>query len=152
MNKESLKKLPCLVSSMDENLAIHIVEFISSPLLQHLDLKRNRLVETIRQSNKYIYDNKTGLIKFKEKADRNILILNNYINDESLVESKQDEFKQLLNGLGKHYGAKIKAFQRVGQALHVIFDHENTSMELEKVLSIMISEGVSSNLFRNFRN
>jgi hypothetical protein len=143
MNKESLKKLPCLVSSMDENLAIHITEFISCPLLQHLELKRNRLVEIIRQSNKYLYDNKTGLIKLKEKADRNILILGGYIKDENDTEAKQEGFKTVLGTLGKNYASKIKAFQRVGDALHVIFDHENTSMELEKVLGDVIAEGVS---------
>jgi hypothetical protein len=142
MNKESLKKLPCLVSSMDENLAIHITEFISCPLLQHLDLKRNKLVEIIRQSVKYHYDNKTGLIKFKEKADRNIIIFNNYIRDDNEVEAKQEEIKNILKSLGKN-SSKIKAFQRVVEALHVIMDHENTSIELEKIISEQIVQDVS---------
>jgi DNA-binding transcriptional regulator YhcF (GntR family) len=143
MTKESLKKLPSLVNMMDENLAINIVDFISSPLLQHLDLKRNKLVETIRQSTKYVYDNKTSLIKLKEKADRNIIIINGYLKDGSDVEKKQEEIKQICETLGKGYVAKIKSFQKVEEALHVIMDHENSSMELEKLLVDKINANVN---------
>lgn len=142
MNKESLKNLPLLVQAMDENLAINITEFVNNPLLKHLKINQNKLIETIKQSNKFHYDNKTGIIKFKEKADRNILIVANYVREEDEKETKIDTIKNILKESGKNFVNRIKNIDKVGDALHIVFEHEDISMDAEKYLLKLTSETV----------
>lgn len=74
MNKNSLKLLPKLVEDMDENLAINIEKFISNPLLKELSLSSSTVIDIIKQSKEFHYDKKQKMIKFKKKADLNLLI------------------------------------------------------------------------------
>ena len=72
---------------MDENLFFNIQDFIKHPLMLEHKLSQGKLVEVLRQSPKFHYETKTGTIKFKEKADRNILIIRKLIKDpENLNE------------------------------------------------------------------
>lgn len=136
MNKESLKKLPSLVNAMDENLAININDFINNPVLKELKLHQQKLVEVIKQSHKFHYDNKTCTIKFKEKADRNVLIVTNYILSDDPQEriNKEELLKKIVKDGGKNLVSRIKKIEIVGKGIQVIFEHEDFSMEAEKIL------------------
>lgn len=105
-------------------------------MLEH-KLSQSKLVEVLRQSPKFHYETKTGTIKFKEKADRNILIIRKLIKDpENLNEIQVKE--QLLLSLisecnqSKSYLNRIKKIEKVQEGFHVVFDHEDVSQNVEK--------------------
>lgn len=143
MNKESLKRLPLLVNAMDENLSINIVEFINNPVMIEFKLHQHKLIEVIKSSNKFHYDNKTGMIKFKEKADRNILIVSNFVYEADTSEDKEAKEKyvyRLIEDNCKNYYKKIKKinYVPVSETFHFIFEHEDYSMEVEKCLNNLL--------------
>lgn len=74
MNKESLKKLPLLVYSLDENLAININDFIDHILFKDFKLSYYNIQDVAKKSKKFHFDTKSKLIKCKEKPDRNVVI------------------------------------------------------------------------------
>ena len=143
MNKESLCNLPSLVNLMDENLAINIADFINNEILRDLQLNQNQLIQTIKSSNKFHFDNKTGLIKFKEKADRNILIISNFVNEDERKE-KEEFVKDIIGEFCAKYVKEIKKIDHVGNAFHVVFQNEDISMDVEKYFISLLENENSS--------
>lgn len=153
MNKESLRKLPALVNSMDENLAINIAEFVGNQLLKDLKIKQPKLIEVIKSSHKFHYDNKTGTIKFREKADRNILMVNNFLKtgEESEVQEKENYIRRLVKEKNMNYANKIKKIDKVGNGFHVVFDHEDISMDVERYLLDYVTGEQKNDLFNDLK-
>jgi hypothetical protein len=120
---------------MDENLFFNIQDFIKHPLLLEHKLSQPKLVEVLRQSPKFHYENKTGTIKFKEKADRNILIIRKLLKDPDNTDEikiKEDFLTQLIKENNKSHFHRIKKIDKVGEGFHVVFDHEDVSQNVEK--------------------
>jgi hypothetical protein len=136
MNKKSLTHLPFIVKDMDENLTINISDFINNQLIKDLNLHQAKLIEVIKSSNKFHYDIKTGMIKFKEKADRNILIIGDFIrsSEQDEKKSKEEYLKEIIREMNKNYFHKIKKLDNVGKGFHIVFEHEDISIEVEKYL------------------
>ena len=93
MNKESLKFLPTLLNEMDENLGITVDKFCSNPLLQSLKIETSQIIEIVKNSKDFHYDKKSKMLKFKKKADLNLIIFPNF--EISGVESIEDKIKYL---------------------------------------------------------
>jgi len=92
---------------------------------------------------------KTQLIKFKEKADRNILIINNFILTQEHIFEKEKYIKDFINEYDEYFSSKIKKIDQFGTGFHVVFEHEDISMEMEKCLNYLLGmgeEGVKKNL------
>jgi hypothetical protein len=128
MNKNTLFKLPSLVDSMDENLSIHLTDFLNHSLFIDLKIHKDKLIEVLKKSKNFVWDFRTGLIKFKEKADRNILIVSNCMYDI-------EDIRKLLININNLYIYKIKKIENFEKSIHILFDHEDTSMEIEKILN-----------------
>lgn len=139
MNRESLCNLPSLVNSMDENLSINISDFIKNPIFSELHLDQAQIIALIKSSNKFHYDTKTSLIKFKEKADRNILIIGNYVMQCEKI-AKEEFITKLIGDLNINYVSKIKKIDLVGDSFHVVFQNEDISMDVEKYIFNMLEE------------
>ncbi len=142
MNKDNLKKLPLLVESMDENLSILLTDFINHPLFVEFKLNKDKFIDMLKQSKKFVWDFRTGHIKFKEKADRNILIVGNFVHSEEEKEAKIEEMKNIIKNINRSFISRIKQIDQFGNALHIIFDHEDVSMDIEKNLNVDISNKV----------
>jgi len=107
-------------------------DFVNNPLLKDFKIKQNKIIEIIKSSHKYHYDTKTQLIKLKEKADRNILIINNF-NPQTSNQNEQIEYiKSIINEFSETYFSKIRKIDQIGSGYHIVFDHEDVSMEVEK--------------------
>jgi hypothetical protein len=143
MNKESLCNLPTLVNFMDENLSININDFINNEILSQLQLNQAQLIDIIKSSNKFHYDNKNSLIKFKEKADRNILIIANFVNTDERKE-KEEFVRKLISDFNSNYIKEIKKIDLVGDSFHVVFQNEDISMDVEKYLIALLQKEPSS--------
>ena len=128
MNKNTLCKLPSLVDILDENLSIHLTDFLNHSLFIDHKIHKEKLIEVLKKSKIFVWDYRTGLIKLKEKADRNILIVSNCTYD---IEN----IKHILLNINKLYINKIKNIEKFEISFHIIFDHEDTSMEIEKILN-----------------
>ena len=148
MNKESLSHLPALVQDMDENLVINIEDFVNNPLLKNQRLHKHKLIDVIKTSNKFHYDTKTAVIKWKEKADRNILIIGNFLKTEEENETflKEAYIRKVVKEISKNYANKIKKIDHIGMGFHVVFEHEDISMEVEKYF-LDITTNNSSELY-----
>ena len=120
---------------MDENLFINIAEFIKHPLLREHRLNQPKLVEAIRSCPKFHYETKTGIIKFKEKADRNILIIRKFLKtpggDTERIQ-KEEFLKKLIKANNKSHVHRIKKIDKIGDGFHVVFEHEDVSQAVEK--------------------
>jgi hypothetical protein len=147
MNKESLCGLPCIVNLMDENLAINIIDFIGNPVMSELQLNQAKLIETIKLSSKFHYDNKLSLIKLKEKADRNILIIRHFLTTAYDRTEKEEFIKKVISECNVNYINKIKKIDFVGDSIHVVFQHEDFSMEVEKYLNNLVQGKETSDEF-----
>jgi len=147
MNKESLCGLPSIVNLMDENLAINIIDFIGNPVMSELQLNQAKLIETIKLSSKFHYDTKLSLIKFKEKADRNILIIRHFLTTADDRTAKEEFIKKIISNCNGNYINKIKKIDFVADSIHVVFQHEDFSMEVEKYLNNLIQGKETSDEF-----
>ena len=122
---------------MDENLFINIGDFIKHPLIREHRLNQPKLVEAIRSCPKFHYETKTGIIKFKEKADLNILIIRRFLKiPESDTEriQKEEFIKKLIRENNKSHVHRIKKIDKIGDGFHFVFEHEDVSQAVEKFL------------------
>jgi len=142
LNKETLKNLPALVDEMDENLAIDINNFLSNNILKEFKLEKQNIIDVVKQSKKLHYDNKSQYIKFKEKADRNIVIFKNIIENEEDILLKCEFIKSAIENKSKCLLNKIKGFDRVEKNLMFIFDNEDHSQELENFINNSLKNNV----------
>ena len=88
------------------------------------------------------YDNKSQIIKFKEKADRNIVIFKNYIENEEDIMNKCEFIKNVIKEKSKNLLIKLKGVDRVEKSLMFIFDNEDHSQELEKLINNSLKNNV----------
>lgn len=137
---------------MDENLAININEFINHPLFRDFNFNNQKLIEIIKQSKKLHYDNKSQFIKFKEKADRNIVIFNNFIEEDQDIINKCETIKCKIKEKAKNLINRIKGVDKIEKNLMFIFDNEDHSQELEKIINESKKNNVNNYLILKLIN
>ncbi len=128
---------------MDENLAININTFLANEIFKNLKFDKQNLIEMVKQSKKLHYDNKSQFIKFKEKADRNIIIFKNIIENDEDVLNKCEYIKNAIDSKSKNMIAKLKGIDKVDKNLMFIFDNEDHSQEIEKLINESLKNKVS---------
>lgn len=143
MNKESLKNLPLLIECLDENLAININDFISHELFKEYSLNILNIQDIVKQSKKFHFDNKTKMIRFRDKPDRNIIILNlekflkeesSKLNSEEILSIDKIEFiKEYFLKDDKNITKNIKNFQEAYGNILILLENEESALELEKI-------------------
>ena len=127
--------MPCLVDEMDENLAININFFLINKIFKELQLDKQNIIDIVKQSKKLHYDNKSQFIKFKEKADRNIIIFRKVIETDEDVNPKCEYIKNAIGHKSKCLIGKLKAVDKVDRNLMFIFDHEDHTQDIEKLMN-----------------
>lgn len=152
MNKETLKNLPCLVDEMDENLAIIINDFLVNNLFKNLKLDRQNIIDIVKQSKKLHYDTKSQFVKFKEKADRNIIIFRNVLESEEDVNSKCELIKNVIGNKSKCLISKLKSIDKVEKNLMFIFDNEDHTQEIEKLINNSLKNNVKIFIKKCYKN
>jgi hypothetical protein len=134
---------------MDENLAITTNNFISNPVISPFKIEMQNLIECIKASKKLHYDNKQKLIRFREKADRNIVIFKdilldstneNYENICKLIKQKITEKSENLNNF-------LKEVEKIENNIFFNFENEKYACDLEKILDE--SKKNKENFFEN---
>jgi hypothetical protein len=138
MNKDTLKKLPLLLDTLNEDLSVITHDFVKNDLLSQYKINPNKLHMIIKETQKYAFDTKTNTIKFREKADRNILILMNILkenNDQvNELNEKEQWIKSAISDYGKNYINGIKKIERVKNNIHILFINEDYSTKLEEYM------------------
>lgn len=135
MKIENLRNLPNLVNSMEENLFININDFIENPTIKDLKLNKSKLINVIKTSQRFNYDHKSSTIKIKEKADRNMLIVKSLITADMTPEdisNKKAYLESLIMSCRENI--RIVKIERILDDFHVVFEHEDISMEIEQYI------------------
>lgn len=127
---------------MDENLAININNLLINSIFKELKLDKQNVIEIVKQSKKLHYDNKSQFIKFKEKADRNIIIFRNILESDEDVIPKCDYFKNAIGNKSKCLIGKLKGIDKVDRNLFFIFDNEDHTQEIEKLINTSLKNKV----------
>lgn len=148
MNKETLKNLPALVDEMDENLAININNFLTNSVFKGISFDKQNIIDIVKQSKKLHYDNKSQFIKFKEKADRNMIIFKNVVESDGDVIPKCEFIKNAIGNKSKCLIGKLKVVDRVEKNLMFIFDNEDHTQEIEKLMNLSLKNQVFYTIFR----
>lgn len=129
---------------MDENLAININNFLSNIVFKGIKLDKQNVIDVVKQSKKLHYDNKSQLIRFKEKADRNIIIFRNVLVSDEDVNPKCDYIKNAIGNRSKCLIGKLKGVDKVEKNLMFIFDNEDHTQEIEKLMNLSLKNEVLS--------
>lgn len=130
------------MDEMDENLAININSFLINALFQEFKLDKQNVVDIVKQSKKLHYDNKSQFIKFKEKADRNMIIFRNIIENNEDVIPKCDNIKSSIGNKSKCLIGKLKGVDKVDKNLMFVFDNEDHTQEIEKLINASLKNKV----------
>lgn len=163
MNKDTLRLLPRLLDDMDQNLSIPIDKFINNPVIVECRIDKAKLIEVVKNSKEYHYDKKLKVLRFKRKADLNILIVEDFIflNQETEVEDIiQDKLMflrktlllscntQSIDGyiLSKDYlnfPSKLRKIQYIDETktFQIIFDNESWSSLASNFLEEIAASG-----------
>lgn len=154
MNKETIKFLPALVEDMDENLAIHIDTFVNNQLIKPFNLNPKEVIQIVKGSKRYHYDTKTKTLKFKKKADQNVIIVDNF--EAPPVENELEEItkikflknslllstkQQLENHTYHHFLNKLKKIEKVNENFHLVFENEDYASEAKEFFQTLNKEG-----------
>lgn len=96
MNKDTLRLLPKLLEDMDQNLCIPIDNFISNALFTECTIDKAMLIEVVKASKDFHYDKKVKILKFKKKADLNMIIVSNFNLINEKAQGQEDEVNKKL--------------------------------------------------------
>ena len=154
----NLKYLSNLTNLMDESLAIDFRDFISSEILKDFNIQEKEVIDVIKTSKDFHFDKKTKLIKFRKRADMNILIIKDFhinsdsIREEELIIKKIDFLKKLLLfscntklSFSKNYNnfpSKLRVINFVSKTneYHCIFENEYwTNLAFEFIHEITLN-------------
>jgi hypothetical protein len=134
---------------MDENLAITTNNFISNPLISPFKIEMQNLIDCIKASKKLHYDNKQKLIRFREKADRNIVIFKDILQDSNNenYENICKIIKQKITEKSQNLINNLKDVEKIEKNIFFNFENEKYACDLEKIL--VESKKNKENFFEN---
>lgn len=172
MNKDTIRLLPRLLEDMDQNMAISIDSFLTNPLIKDCKLDKAMLIDIVKNSKEFHYDKKSKMLKFKKKADLNILIVNDFKfknskQDESSIEDQvQDKLSFLKKTLliscnyksisdpsvSKDYmnfPSKLRKIQYINEncTFQIIFDAEQWASLAAGFLQDLVTDGYFASVF-----
>lgn len=119
---------------MDENLAINTNNFINNTIISPFGLDMQNLIDTVKASKKLHYDNKQKLIRFKEKADRNIVIFKDIVKKEEDFENFSNLLKMKIKEKSQDLITCLKNVEKINQNIFFNFENETYACDFEKIL------------------
>lgn len=119
---------------MDENLAINTTSFLNNPLISPFNIEMQNLVECIKASKKLHYDNKQKLIRFKEKADRNIVIFKDQVSSNEDFENFKNQMTSKIKEKSQEILPYLKDVEKIDKNAFFNFECEKFACDLEKIL------------------
>jgi hypothetical protein len=133
---ESLKENRSLVNFMDDNLTIHMEDYLANPLIfEKYQFTREAVTEAIKRSIKYSYDQANDTIKLKYRPKRLIIVIREVIKEKQTEE----EIRQLVKTLaGEESEKNLRKVEKVNELMFLYFEKEEDTLDvfvkLEKAL------------------
>lgn len=171
MNKDTIRLLPRLLEDMDQNMAISIDTFLANPLIKDCKIDKVMLIDIVKNSKEFHYDKKTKMLKFKKKADLNILIVSDFkfkdrqddLNSEDYVQDKLNFLKKTLllscnykcnSDISStkdymNFPSKLRKIQYINEnsSFQIIFDAEQWASLAFGFLQDLVNDGYFSKIF-----
>lgn len=150
MSKDCLRLLPRLIEDMDENLALNIDKFISNPLLEHFKFSSIQIVEFIKNSKNFHYDKKQKCMKFKKKADLNLLIFKDFKlkGNNNEILNKIEFLKNLIYFSCKLISNNLSKDQIYSQQNEEnVLDDKNQINIKESIINFILEKGLKYDNF-----
>jgi len=127
---ENLKKNQKIIYLMDDNLGINIIDYLNLfNIRENFQNEKDKLIASLAGSDRYIFDEHSGMIKLKEKPKRRIIVF----RDIPKSHQKKDELISFFKLSGdKNYDQLITKYEFSNELFFVYFNDEETTIEVFK--------------------
>jgi hypothetical protein len=128
---ENLKNNKPLVRLMDDNLNVHLDDYLTNPTIKEkYNFDRDELIKVIKLSYKFSYDEANDMIKLNYKPKRRIIVF------RDVPKNQEEEIRQLFK-ISSEYEYD-KSIQKVEVSdcglVYVYFESEEKALEVFKWL------------------
>lgn len=114
---------------MDDNLSIHMVNYLDNQEISKHKFDKESLIEAIKHSDKFIYDPSLDLIKLKYRPKRKTIVFRDIPKEHQKKEKIQEIFDLSQY---KNYKNNIKNIENWRGLFFVYFDDEEICLEIYK--------------------
>ncbi len=129
MTRASLLENKGLLSVLDDNLSVSIYDYINNS-----DIKdKNSLIESLKSSEKYYFDETSELIRLTYKAKRKIIVF----RDVPKEKQSEEEMRKFFEMSPKNYNSLIIKIDYVNELFFIYFNDEETTLEVFKWIEHM---------------
>jgi hypothetical protein len=114
---------------MEDSLNILMSDYLSNPVINKLNFDKETLIEAIKLSEKFTYDQPTDLIKLKYRPKRKTIVF----RDIPKEHQKEEKFLEIFDlSRDKNYREKIVKIEELNGLFFVYFNDEETTLEIFK--------------------
>jgi hypothetical protein len=114
---------------MDDNLSIHMSDYLRNSAIAKNNFNREKLIEAIKHSDKYTYVPPNDLIKLKYRPKRKTIVF----RDIKKEDQKKEKILELFSLSGdKKYTEKLLKIDNLNGLFFIYFNDEETTLEIYK--------------------
>ncbi len=114
---------------MDDFLGVHLDDYLGNPLISEKhNFDKKELLEAIKLSDKFIYDEGNHFIKLKYKAKRRIIVF----RDIPKEKQTREDIEQIIKFAGN--SIEIQRIESSNEIYYVYFKNEEDALEVFKQL------------------
>jgi hypothetical protein len=132
MTIESLKENKAMISCMDDNLAIHLSDYLTNPtIVEKHNFNSELLIKALKNSTKYVYDPSNDIIRLQYRPKRRLIVFRDVPKSHQNVEELKKIFEKM------NHADKIQKVELVNELFFVYFETEEHTIEAFKCLEKM---------------